>query len=305
MKISVVMGVHDADPLELQATLDSILGQTFRDFELIVVDDGSHQPISVADPRARVIRLEQNRGLTRALIEGCAAVRGEYIARHDAGDLSAPTRFAKQAALLDANEEVAFTSSFTEYIGPRGEPLFIHRGRERPDRPLSILDPRHEHGVIDGPISHGSVMFRRSAYERAGGYRPQFYYGQDWDLWYRLAAVGKYQCVQEVLYWLRVTPDSISVTARTAQRAIARLSEEAMRARANGQSEKEILLRAAAIRKVPSKRLCARARGLYFIGEALRRNGDRRARSYLLRAALSCPFLLKPWLRLLQSLALR
>ena len=304
MKISVVMGVYEAGRAELQATVDSILGQTFRDFELIVVDDGSREPISIPDPRVRVIRHEENRGLTSALIVGCAAARGEYVARHDAGDISCPTRFEKQAAALDADAAVTFVSSFTEYIGPEGEPLFIHRGRELAAQPVNILDPGSPHGVIDGPISHGSVMFRRDAYERAGGYRQEFYYGQDWDLWYRLAAVGKYQCVQEVLYQMRVTPDGISGTARKAQLAISALSEEAMRVRMAGGSDEKVLARAAAIRKV-SKPFCARSKGLYFIGEALRRNGDARSRAYLLRAALSCPFLPKPWLRLAQSLLSR
>ncbi len=303
MKISLVMGVYNPGP-ELQETLDSILGQTLQDFEVVLVDDGSATPVAVRDPRVRVVRHDQNRGLTRALIDGCAAARGEYIARHDAGDLSHPTRFEKQAAALDANGDVTFVSSFTEFIGPLGEPLFIHRGQERAAERVAILDLGSKHGVIDGPTSHGSVMFRRDAYERVGGYRAQFYYGQDWDLWYRLAAVGKYQCVQEVLHQVRVMPDSISGNARAAQLAIALLSEEAMRARMDGRSDEEILQRAAAIRK-GSKPLCARSMGLYFIGEALRRKGDARARSYLLRAALSCPFLPKPWLRLAQSLLVR
>lgn len=303
MKISVVMGVHNAGP-ELRETLHSILGQTFADFELILVDDGSRQPVEVADPRVRVIRHDQNRGLTQALIAGCAAARGEYIARHDAADLSLPTRLAKQAALLDAAPELAFVSCFTRFIGPEREPLFVHRGAERASEPIAILDLSAEHGVIDGPTSHGSVMFRRDAYERAGGYRAQFYYGQDWDLWYRLAAVGKFQCVPEVLYEMRVMPDGISAIARDEQMTIARLSLEALRARMEGRSEEPILSRAAGIRSRP-KRLGGRSRGLYFIGEALRRNGDARARRYLLQAALSCPVLPKPWLRLAQSLLLR
>ncbi len=303
MKLSLVMGVYNAGP-ELRETLDSILGQTFTGFELIVVDDGSAHPVQIADPRVRVIRHEQNRGLTRALIDGSAAARGEYIARHDAGDVSLPTRFEKQVALLDAAPDVAFVSCFTQFIGPEREPLFVHRGGERAAEPIPILDLSAEHGVIDGPTSHGSVMFRRDAYNRAGGYRAEFYYGQDWDLWYRLAAVGKYQCVQEVLYQMRVMPEGISATARDEQMAIARLSHEALRARMEGRSEEPILTRAALI-KSRSKRLGARSRGLYFIGEALRRNGDVRARRYLLQAALSCPVLPKPWLRLAQSLLLR
>jgi len=300
VKISVVMGVYNAGPL-LAETLDSILRQTHPDFEVVLVDDGSAEPVRVADPRVRVIRLDTNRGLTRALIEGCAAARGEYIARHDAGDLSHPERLAKQAALLDANPELAFVSCHTALVGPRQEPLLVHKGKGKASEPVAILDLNEKHGIIDGPTSHGSVMFRRDAYERAGGYRAAFYYGQDWDLWYRLAAVGKFQIVPEVLYTMRVLPDGISTTARGPQSQLARLSRAALEARMTGQSDDEILARAAQIRK-GTKRRFARAHGLYFIGEALRRNGDRRARGYLLRAALAGPILPKPWLRLLQSL---
>lgn len=310
MKVSVVMGVYidgaqsRAGGALLRETLDSILAQTFSDFELVLVDDGSSEPIRVDDPRVRVIRKEENRGLTRALIDGCAAARGEYIARHDAGDLSHPTRLEKQAALLDANRELAFVSCHTELVGPQRERMLVHRGKERAAEPVDILDLNERHGVIDGPTSHGSVMFRRDAYERAGGYRAAFYYGQDWDLWYRLAAVGKFQILPEVLYTMRVSPDAISMTARGPQSALARLSREALTARSAGQSEEPILARAATITKAP-KPFCARAHGLYFIGEALRRNGDARARGYLLQAVLSCPLLVKSWLRLAQSLAIR
>ena len=63
----------------------------------------------------------------------------------------------------------------------------------------------------------------RDAYQRAGGYRPEFYYGQDWDLWYRLGVEGKFQMIEEVLYTLRVTAESISVDAHSAQAALSRL----------------------------------------------------------------------------------
>lgn len=300
-RVSVVMGVYNAGEL-LDETLASILNQTHDDFEVILVDDGSRVPVVATDPRVRVIRHDKNQGLTRALITGCAAATGEYIARHDVADLSHPTRLAKQAALLDANRDVAFVSCHTQFIGPEREPLWIHRAKSI--APTQILDITRKHGVIDGPSSHGSVVFRRDAYHRAGGYRPAFYYGQDWDLWYRLASVGHFQTVDEVLYEMRVMPDGISATARDAQFAIAELSEAAMRARAAGQSDDEILKRAAAITK-RQRPFAAHAKGLYFIGEALRRNRDPRARRYFLRAIASAPILPRPWLRLVQSILIR
>ena len=161
-KISIVMPVYNAAPT-LGDTIESILRQTEPGFELVIVDDASDDDTAqilaryaAGDARVRVLRNAENAGVTRSLIAGCAAARGQYIARHDAGDLSLPARLEKQAALLDASSEVAFVACWTEFVGPELEHLYEHRG---------TLDPTH----------HGSVMFRSDAYEKAGGYRAQFY----------------------------------------------------------------------------------------------------------------------------------
>lgn len=306
--ISVVLGVYNGGAT-LAATLDSILAQTERDFELLVVDDGStDQTASILtaytakDPRVRVL-VQQNAGLTRALIAGCAAARGTYIARHDAGDLSHPARFATQRKALDEDEEIVFVSCATQYAGPELEPLHVARPLGPALTAARVLDLTLPRALTDGPTHHGSVMFRRDAYERAGGYRAAFYYGQDFDLWYRLAELGKFQALGEVLYTARITPGSISSAAGDAQRAIAELSLAALHARQRGESDEAIVARAAAIPRAKAK--ASRARGLYFIGESLRRNGDPRGRRYLRQAAIADPLLARAWLRYLQSLMLR
>lgn len=308
VKISVVLAAYNAAP-ELPATIDSVLAQTETDFELIVVDDGSADNTSAvlarySDPRIRVIH-QENQGLTRALVRGCAEARGMYIARHDTGDASRPERLEEQAALLDASDEVVLVSCWTEFVGPRDEHLYDERGNGLANRPMSILDPSLPHGLRDGPTSHPSVMFRRDAYERAGGYRAAFYYGQDWDLWYRLGAIGKFQMVPKKLYVARVTPTAISATARGTQGALAKLSERAMRMRLHDEADDAVLELAAKIRPSRSRvTRVGRARSLYFIGEALRRNRDPRARRYFVDALLSWPLLGKAWVRIVQSLAL-
>jgi glycosyltransferase involved in cell wall biosynthesis len=178
--ISVVMGVHDGGST-LAATIDSILAQTETDFELIAVDDGSTDGTAEVlahygerDARVRTIR-QDNAGLTRALIAGCAAARGTYIARHDAGDLSDPRRFAVQKRLLDTDAETVFVSCATHYAGPELEPLYVARPTGSALAAAHVLDLTLPHALTDGPTHHGSVMFRRDAYERAGGYRPAFY----------------------------------------------------------------------------------------------------------------------------------
>jgi glycosyltransferase involved in cell wall biosynthesis len=307
MFISAVMGVHNGGDT-LAATLDSILAQTYRDFECIVVDDGSTDDTSrvlaayaARDSRLRIIR-QENAGLTKALISGCGAARGEYIARHDAGDRSHPERFRIQMGLLANESQLALVSCATDFVGPGDEYLFTSHPDAVALRPVEMIDVRAKHGIVAGPSHHGSAMFRRDAYERAGGYRAEFYYGQDWDLWYRLGAIGLFQSIDQPLYTARVTPDSISGSSRGAQHALAALSLRAMLARSRGESDAGILVEAARIRGRKRSGRCRHARGLYFIGEALRRNGDARGRGYLRNAMRACPLLLKAWIRYAQVL---
>lgn len=301
--VSVVMSVYNGGE-DLRTTLDSILSQSGVDFELIVVDDGSADATgaildeaAARDARVRVIH-QENRGLTRALIAGCAEARGRYIARHDCGDTSDPRRLAMQKGLLDGNADLVFVSCWTAYVGPELEPLYETRGGGA--AAISILDPSREWGVTDGPTHHGSVMMRRDAYERAGGYRAAFSVGQDWDLWYRLAALGKFQIVPEILYTASVTPDSISGGARDAQQELAKLSLAAMRARHRGESDDEMIRRAASVTIRRNQTASGTAAGLYAIGEALRRKKDRRARGYFRRAIALRPLFVRAWIRYAQ-----
>jgi len=304
--ISVVMSVYNAGD-GLRKTLDALEAQTETDFELVVVDDGSTDAsgkildaLAARDGGVRVLH-QENRGLTHALIAGCAAARGAFIARQDAGDVSFPRRLEKQRAVLATNPDLAFVSCWTELVGPQDEHLTVLKGRGRARAPLSILDARERWSVVDGPSSHPSVMFRRDAYERAGGYRAEFYFGQDWDLWYRLAAFGKFQMIEEVLYAARVGPNDLSTGARRTQAQIAQLSRAALEARLRGESDAAIVAQAASIRPPRRPSRYRRAGGFYFIGEALRQNGDARARRYFREAIAASPLYWRAWLRYAQS----
>jgi glycosyltransferase involved in cell wall biosynthesis len=304
---SFVLPVYNAGGA-LGGTIDSILAQSDADFELIVVDDGStdasHAIVvnyAARDSRIRLIT-QENRGITRALIAGCAAARGRYIARHDAGDLSDPRRLALQRAALDAHDDVVFVSCATQFAGPELEPLYVLRSSPAAWQPVNVAGA--DGNLSDGPTHHGSVVFRRDAYERVGGYRAEFYYGQDFDLWYRLADAGKFQSIDEVLYTARIAPGSITAAARARQKEIGRLSHAALLARRRGESDAAILARAAAIDRTPARE-SGRAEMLYFIGEALRRNGDRRARRYFRDAIAAAPLMPRAWVRYLHSLLVK
>lgn len=306
--ISVVLSVYNG-ARHLAPTMESILSQTETDLEIVVVDDGSTdttpqilRDFAARDPRVRVIT-QPNAGLTRALITGCAAGRAPLIARHDAGDLSHPQRLERQRRMLNATPEVVFVSCATQYVGPEQEPLWIAYPRGAALEPADILDLTSPLVVRDGPTHHGSVMFRRDMYERVGGYREAFWYSQDFDLWFRFAEKGKFQATNEVLYTARIEPESISSLSRERQFRLSRISRDTLEARQRGESEDSLLAEAAVIgpHRGPTTRR-ARAAGLYFIGEVLRRKGDRRARRYLRRAIATWPLSARAWVRLLQSL---
>jgi glycosyltransferase involved in cell wall biosynthesis len=275
-----------------------------------VVNDGSTDASprildewAARDARLRVIH-QANTGLTRALIRGCSEARGEFIARQDCGDVSLPGRLARQLAAMQAHPGLSFVSCATRYATDGGEFLYEARGSGKAAAPLDVIDLAQPHGVLDGPAHHGSVMFRRSAYEKAGGYRPAFYYGQDWDLWYRLAEQGQFQMLPEVLYEARMGVTDISMNNKARQELIGKQSLQALRLRMAGLSDQPAVDAAALVRpgSPGSGRARGAWRGCYFMGECLRRNGNREAAlRYLSRAVKENPVHLKSWVRLLQA----
>lgn len=311
-EISVVMGVFN-DAERLPPTLDSILSQTFGGFELIVVNDGSTDPrtarilseVSARDPRIRVMS-KPNEGLTRALRDGCAAARGRFIARVDAGDAMRGDRLAKQLDALERAPQAVLATCWTAFCGPDWEPLWTEKGRPTPDEGARAEPDEPGANLLHGPTSHVSAFFRRSAYEAAGGYRPQFYYGQDWDLWYRLAGLGLFRMVPEALQRVRLFPDSLSALHRERQERIGRCSLEAYWLRRAGRDESACLEAASRLRPgASSGSPPRRGEGAHFIGELLRRRGDPGCRRYFRQALRSNPFRANTWLRLAQAARLK
>jgi glycosyltransferase involved in cell wall biosynthesis len=301
--ISVVMSVYN-DAAELRRSVDSILSQEGVNLELIVIDDGSTdhsatilQEYAGKDERVRVIN-QENKGLTRALSVGCAAARGEFIARQDAGDISLPGRLTKQLDLIRQNPDSAFVSCGTRFVGPKGEHLYeVSRATGDATAHLLTLN-EHE---IRGPSSHPSTLFSRRLYERAGGYRSAFYFAQDLDLWIRLAELGKHVVISEVLYEASVTVESISGSHRKEQVALTAIILEGARLRRQGLSEQQILDQAESVKPYgnESSGRIVRARAFYFIGSCLMRRKNPQAAYYFRQALKACPFHVKSALRLL------
>lgn len=302
-EVSVVMSVYNG-AAHLSETIDSILSQRDVSLEFIIVNDGSTDvspqilnEYAERDSRVRIIH-QENQGLTKALITGCAAAKGHYIARQDVGDISFPDRMARQLIFIKRYPGCGFASCGTRFVGPRGELLFdVNQIAEDATTRLLTLDPTE----LRGPSSHPSTIFPRALYERVGGYRPYFYFAQDIDLWVRLAEQGKHRVMPDLLYQASVSVTSISGLYRREQIELTRLILESARLRRIGMNDDVILQKAAAIK--PSTRRgnnsLTRARALYFIGACLRKRRDPKAAAYFIDALRTYPLHLRSVARLL------
>jgi glycosyltransferase involved in cell wall biosynthesis len=293
--------------------MESVLSQVGVEFELIAVNDGSSDEsrdilndYARRDNRVRVIH-QENTGLTRALIRGCNVARGEFIARQDSGDISLSGRLKKQAAVLRDREDCVFVSCWTDLVGPKGEYLYTSRGTGMASHPINILLPRARWGLVDGPTHHSSVMFRAKQYFLCGGYRPEFYYGQDWDLWYRLASLGTFYTLSEILCVCRFTLGSISGQRKQEQEKFAQLSKNAMLARQKGISDMLVLEEARQIQSLLNRKITRydKAAENYFIGKCLLDNRNKAAIGYLVSAIKEDPLHLRAWISLTRSVFAR
>lgn len=203
MKISVVMSVYNAEKYLTEA-VESILAQTYSDFELILINDKSTdgsgeilKSYAQKDPRIVILENEQNIGLTKSLNRGLAIAKGEYIARMDADDISVPDRFEKQVAFLDTHLDYSFVSCIGRYIDENGNPEQLRLFPETNEEIYAMM-PK-----VDA-VMHPGVMFRREDIAKIGNYCEDFRVVQDYDLWFRGMAAGyKFYNIQEPLVLFR------------------------------------------------------------------------------------------------------
>lgn len=212
--VSVLMSVYQGERWLAQA-LDSVVAQTFTDWELVVVDDASQDgsasilaAYAVREPRISVVRQLANAGLAASLNLAISLARGEYLARMDADDICLPDRLARQVEYLDVHPDVCVLGGGADYIGEDG----ALKGRvlmpEGNDKIVAALPRR-------SPFIHPTVMARRAFMAGTGGYDPRLRRNQDYDLWARGAWRCRYHNLQVplVLYRHRAAKPLTTVAA--------------------------------------------------------------------------------------------
>lgn len=201
-KISVIMSIYSEKEEWIKESIDSILSQTFRDFEFIIINDNPKRKenenllleYSQKDNRIIVITNKENIGLTKSLNKGLSIAKGKYIARMDADDISFPTRFQKQIDFLDKNTEYVLCGANISYFGSEEKII------EQEEEPSFLF--------IENPFAHPVVMFRNNSYLR---YNENFKYAQDYEFWSNLYKENKkFYNIQEVLLKYRKSNQQIS-----------------------------------------------------------------------------------------------
>src|SRR5262245_9537974 len=206
--ISILMPVYNVAPY-LRAALDTVLRQTWQDFELLIVDDGSTDGTramlaELRDPRAHVIYQEHS-GLAAALRAAVERARGRYLARMDGDDEALPHRLAVQKGCLDRSPDVVLVHSLAQPIDTAGQPLPMVFGEARPSAATKWLL------LWRNPILHPTVMLRHDTLRAHGlNYRLELFRADEFDLWNRLAPHGEFEAIPEVLLRYRLHPQSMT-----------------------------------------------------------------------------------------------
>lgn len=207
--VSIILAVYNCETYLAEA-LDSIQAQTWPDWELIVIDDGSTdrssataQDYAARDPRIVYVRQPQNQGLVACLNEGLRRARGQYVARLDADDAMRPDRLEKQVAYLELHPEVGLLGSSIESIDDRGDTIAITHVETDPDRLKRLLAKKN-------PFFHPSVMMRAATLKAVGDYSSVYPRAEDYEMWIRFAQVSRVANLAEPLTRYRTLSSSVS-----------------------------------------------------------------------------------------------
>ncbi|MFB9762687.1 glycosyltransferase [Ectobacillus funiculus] len=208
------MAVYNGEDY-LQEAINSVIYQSFKDFEFIIVNDASSDSTfqileSINDSRVTVIHSEKNEGGAASLRKGIKYAKGKWIAIHDADDISNLNRFAAQIDFIKRNPEISGVGSLVKCIPGNKH---VNEEQLRKDQEVNIRvdkDHIHDYRYWGNAFCHGSMMISKDIYERVGGYNPKYKIAYDYDLWLRMQEVHPLQKVPQVLYNWRIVSNSLS-----------------------------------------------------------------------------------------------
>lgn len=278
-RISVVLPVFNGEDFLAEA-MDSVLGQTFHDFEVLVIDDAStDRSVAVAehfrDDRIRLVRHDRNRRLPATLNHGLDLARGEFVARMDADDVCRPDRFAQQVAFLDSHPDVVICGTWVRLFGAGAE-----RVRTYPVSPDAVETFRFFHC----PFAHPTVMVRRTwLEERRLRYDPAAVAVEDFDLWTRLLPSARGANLPATLLRYRLHGASVTTRNWTAmEENSVRVLCAALREIRPDVSEEEVRFhRQVAMAEIPPDVASLRRAGVWLERIALALDRNRAARDVL------------------------
>ena len=211
-RISIVMSAYNAEEY-LKIAVDSILAQTYEDFEFIIINDGSKdrtkkiiETYAKQDHRIKFINQTTNKGLIASLNTGFKTAQGKYIARMDADDVSLPNRLLKQYKFLEANPDTVLLGTLSAYIDEQGKVYGVW--------PVLLNDQEIRIGIaIHNEFRHGTVMIRNKVVSNNNEfYDPKAAHYEDYEYWPRLMKHGKVANLPEALYLYRETKTNITAT---------------------------------------------------------------------------------------------
>lgn len=208
--VSIISGYYNREEHVIDS-INSLTNQSYSNIEIIVFDDCSTDNTYTKlietkqnDHRIKIIKHEKNMGFVQGLINAIDVSTGEFIAIHGSGDISLPDRIEKQVDILVNNDSIGVVGCFRKVQNKRdnldGEKIGLEFSGDA------------KHQIIKSNLfSHGEVMFRRSDYQQSGGYRKEFKFAQDRDLWCRMSRVCHFHVVPEVLYIRKFISDGVGM----------------------------------------------------------------------------------------------
>lgn len=213
IKVSVLMPAYNVEKYVGEA-IESILNQTFKDFEFIIINDGSTDDTAkiineyaAKDARIKFVDNKKNSGLIAVLNQGLDICNGEYIARMDSDDIAYPERFAKQVKYLDKHHECGVLGTSYKMFGSSEETVILPKN-------VSIVKM-----LTGGWVAHPTVMMRKSVLDKHNlYYDPECLVAEDYDLWTRLVRVTEVHNLQEVLLNYRWHGENVSITKAEIQK---------------------------------------------------------------------------------------